>query len=164
MALTQIELTTIDGRKTTFGEYADKVVMVVNVASRCGFTPQYTALEQVQRRYGARGFTVLAFPCNQFMMQEPGSAKDIKEFCATFDVTFPLFEKTHVNGHLQHPLYKELTQVPDAAGHAGRVKWNFEKFLITPAGAIHRFRSATVPDAPEVVGVIEAALQPAVTP
>jgi glutathione peroxidase len=164
MSLTQIELTTIDGHKTTFGEYSDKVVMVVNVASRCGFTPQYTALEQVQRRYGAQGFTVLGFPCNQFMMQEPGSAQDIKEFCATFDVTFPLFEKIQVNGHLQHPLYRELTQIPDAAGHAGRVKWNFEKFLITPAGAIQRFRSATVPDAPEVVSVIEAALQPAVRP
>ena len=154
----------IDGRDTTFAEYADKIVMVVNVASKCGFTPQYTALEGLQRRYGDRGFTVLGFPCNQFMMQEPGDAAAIKAFCSNYAVTFPLFAKLHVNGRSRHPLYRELTQVPDAEGHAGRVRWNFEKFLVTPAGQIHRFRSATVPDAPEVVTIIESALQRVVSP
>jgi Glutathione peroxidase len=164
MSLHEIQLKTIDGRATTFAEYADKIVLVVNVASRCGFTPQYTALEALQRRYGDRGFTVLGFPCNQFMMQEPGDATAIKEFCSTYDVTFPLFEKVHVNGRTRHPLYRELVQVPDAEGHAGRVRWNFEKFMVTPAGQIHRFRSATVPDAPEVVSLIEAALHRVVSP
>lgn len=159
MTLADIPLTTIDGRSTTFGEFADNVVLVVDVASKCGFTPQYAALEQLQKTYGERGFTVLGFPCNQFMMQEPGSAESITQFCsATYGVYFPLFEKTHVNGRSQHPLYAELTKVPDETGTAGRVKWNFEKFVVAPSGEVHRFRSAVTPDAPEVVQSIEAAL------
>jgi glutathione peroxidase len=159
MTLADIPLTTIDGRDTTFAEYADKVVLVVNVASKCGFTPQYVALERLQQTYADRGFTVLGFPCNQFMMQEPGSAESIKEFCtATYGVDFPLFEKTHVNGRSQHPLYAQLTQVPDASGKAGKVKWNFEKFLVAPSGEVRRFRTAVEPDATEVVQSIEAAL------
>jgi glutathione peroxidase len=159
MELAQIPLTTLDGRNTTFAEFADKVVLVVNVASRCGHTPQYGPLEELQRNYRDRGFTVLGFPCNQFMRQEPGSAAEIQAFCsATYGVDFPLFEKTHVNGRSQHPLYAQLTRVPDATGTAGRVKWNFEKFLITPAGAVHRFRSAIEPDDPRIVELIEAAL------
>ncbi|GAB3030683.1 glutathione peroxidase [Parafrigoribacterium mesophilum] len=158
MALTEIPLTTIDGRRTTFAEYADKVVLVVNVASKCGFTPQYAALERLQKTYGNRGFTVLGFPCNQFM-QEPGSAATIQEFCSTtYGVDFPLFEKTHVKGRSQHPLYAELTKVPDATGTAGKVKWNFEKFVVAPSGEVHRFRSAIEPDSPEVLASIEAAL------
>jgi glutathione peroxidase len=160
MALTEIALTTIDGRRTTFAEYADNVVLVVNVASKCGFTPQYAALERLQKTYGSRGFTVLGFPCNQFMMQEPGSAAAIQQFCsATYGVDFPLFQKTHVNGRSQHPLYAELTKVPDATGTAGKVKWNFEKFVVAPSGEVHRFRSAIEPDAPEVLATIEAALR-----
>lgn len=159
MALTEIALTTIDGRRTTFAEYADNVVLVVNVASKCGFTPQYAALERLQKTYGSRGFTVLGFPCNQFMMQEPGSAAAIQQFCsATYGVDFPLFQKTHVNGRSQHPLYAELTKVPDATGTAGKVKWNFEKFVVAPSGEVHRFRSAIEPDSPEVLASIEAAL------
>jgi glutathione peroxidase len=159
MTFANIPLTTIDGRTTTFGEYADKVVLVVNVASKCGFTPQYAALEAMQREYSDRGFTVLGFPCNQFMMQEPGNAAAIQEFCSiTYGVDFPLFEKTHVNGRSQHPLYAELTKVPDATGVAGKVKWNFEKFVVAPSGEVHRFRSAVLPDAPEILHAIEAAL------
>jgi len=160
MALAEIPLTTIDGRRTTFAEYADNVVLVVNVASKCGFTPQYAALERLQKTYGSRGFTVLGFPCNQFMMQEPGSAATIQEFCAaTYGVDFPLFEKTHVKGRSQHPLYAQLTTVPDATGAAGKVRWNFEKFVVSPSGDVHRFRSAVEPDAPEVLACIEAALR-----
>ncbi len=159
MSLVDIPLTTIDGRRTTFAEYADNVVLVVNVASKCGHTPQYAALEQLQKTYGGRGFSVLGFPCNQFMMQEPGCAESITQFCTTtYGVDFPLFEKTHVNGRSQHPLYAQLTRVPDATGTAGKVKWNFEKFLVARSGEVHRFRSAIQPDAPEVVQSIEAAL------
>ena len=159
MTFANIPLTTIDGRTTTFGEFQGKVLLIVNVASKCGFTPQYAALEAVHRSYSDRGFTVLGFPCNQFMMQEPGNAAAIQEFCSsTYGVDFPLFEKTHVNGRSQHPLYAELTKVPDAAGVAGKVKWNFEKFVVAPSGEVRRFRSAVVPDAPEILDAIEAAL------
>ncbi|MEO7006793.1 MAG: glutathione peroxidase [Terrimesophilobacter sp.] len=158
-SLPDIPLTTIDARRTTFAEYAGNVVLVVNVASKCGHTPQYAALEQLQKTYSSRGFTVLGFPCNQFMMQESGSAESIAEFCnTTYAVDFPLFEKTRVNGRSQHPLYEQLTRMPDANGAAGRVKWNFEKFLIAPSGEMHRSRSAVKPGAPEVVQSIEAAL------
>jgi glutathione peroxidase len=137
----------------------DKAVMVVNVASRCGNTPQYEKLEELQKQYEDRGFTVVGFPCNQFMGQEPGTAEEIKEFCSTtYGVTFPLMEKTRVNGWHKHPLYAQLTQVPDAEGHAGRVKWNFEKFLIAPDGTVSRFRPSTQPDDPAVIEAIEKAL------
>lgn len=159
MDLTDIALTTIDGEQTTFGEYAGKAVMVVNVASRCGNTPQYAGLEKLYERFGERGFTVLGFPCNQFMFQEPGSAADIKEFCsATYGVTFPMFDKVQVNGRHRHPLYERLTTVEDAAGAAGKVEWNFEKFLISPDGSVQRFRPGVQPDAPEIVDAIEKAL------
>lgn len=123
-----IPLTTLDGRTTTFGEFADRVVLVVNVASRCGFAPQYAQLEELQKKYEDRGFTVLGFPSNQFL-QELGTAEKIAEFCSmTYGVTFPIFEKTRVNGGKRHPLYAELVEAQDASGAAGRVKWNFEKF------------------------------------
>ena len=158
-AIRDIQLTTIDGEATTLGDYADKVVLVVNVASKCGNTPQYEQLEQLQKDFGSRGFTVLGFPCNQFMGQEPGSAEEIKEFCSTtYGVTFPLMDKIRVNGRHKHPLYAELTQVKAGDGKAGRIQWNFEKFVITPTGEITRFRHATKPDDPAVVAAIESGL------
>jgi len=154
-----IPLTTIDGASTTLADYGDGAVMVVNVASRCGLTPQFEKLERLQEEYADRGFTVVGFPCNQFLGQEPGSAEEIKEFCSTtYGVTFPLMEKTRVNGRHKHPLYASLHQVPDAEGKAGRVAWNFEKFLIAPDGTVTRFRPSTQPDAPEVIAAIEQAL------
>lgn len=159
MSLHEIELTTAEGESTTLAAYPDQVVLVVNVASKCGLTPQYAKLEALQKTYGDRGFTVLGFPCNQFAGQEPGSAEKIQEFCSTtYGVTFPLMEKTKVNGRSAHPLYAALTQVPDAGGKAGRVKWNFEKFVISPTGAVQRFRPTTQPDDPQVIAAIEAGL------
>ena len=158
MLLNEIPLTTLHGEATTFGAYADQVKLVVNVASRCGLAPQYEKLERLQKTYGDRGFTVLGFPSNQFL-QELGSTDAIKEYCSlTWGVTFPMFDKVKVNGKNAHPLYKELTQTPDAAGKAGKVKWNFEKFVVTPDGAVHRFRPNTEPDDPAIVGLIEGAL------
>ncbi len=159
MDIRDIPLTTIDGGTASLAEYDDQVVMVVNVASKCGLTPQYEKLEALQREYGDRGFTVLGFPCNQFAGQEPGDAEDIKEFCSmTYGVTFPLMEKVKVNGRHRHPLYVELTKVPDAAGKSGRVKWNFEKFLVLPGGEVVRFRPATQPDDPAIIDAIERGL------
>jgi len=159
VSIRDIPLTTIDGSTTTLADLGDKAVMVVNVASRCGNTPQYEKLEELQKQYEDRGFTVLGFPCNQFMGQEPGTAEEIQEFCSTtYGVTFPLMEKTRVNGWHKHPLYAELTQVPDAEGRAGRVKWNFEKFLIAADGTVSRFRPSTQPDDPTIIEAIEKAL------
>ena len=156
--LDQIPVTLIDGRETTFGEWSGQVRLVVNVASRCGLTPQYGALEELQKRYSDRGFTVLGFPSNQFL-QEFGGEDKIAEYCSmTWGVTFPMTEKVKVNGKGRHPLYTELTEVPDAEGEAGKVKWNFEKFLVLPDNTVHRFRPATVPDAPEIVELIEKSL------
>jgi glutathione peroxidase len=158
MTVMDIPFHTIDGEQTTLSAYAGQVILVVNVASRCGLAPQYEKLEQLQKTYGDRGFTVLGFPSNQFL-QELGSQEAIAEYCsATWGVTFPMFEKIKVNGRSQHPLYAELTKTPDASGKAGRVAWNFEKFVVTPDGSVHRFRPQTEPDAPEIVAVIEASL------
>jgi glutathione peroxidase len=160
MSITDIPLTTLAGEPTSLAAYADRAVLVVNVASKCGLTPQYSALETLARDYADRGLTVLGVPCNQFMGQEPGTAEEIQTFCSTtYGVTFPLLEKTDVNGPQQHPLYAELTKTPDADGVAGDVAWNFEKFLLAPGGTVaHRFRPQTVPDAPEVISAIEAVL------
>lgn len=159
MDLTTIPLTTIDGEETSLKEFAGNTIMIVNVASKCGFTPQYAVLEELYKKYADRGFTVLGFPSNQFLFQAPGTAEEIKEFCTTnYGVTFPMFEKINVNGRKQHPLYGELTKAGDAEGTAGKVKWNFEKFLISPDGNIQRFRSAVSPDTPEIVDAIEKAL------
>src|SRR5664280_734298 len=158
MDLNDIPLVTIDGEPTSLAAYSDKVKLIVNVASRCGLAPQYTKLEELQKTYGDRGFTVLGFPSNQFL-QELGSSQAIKEFCSTtYGVTFPMFEKIRVNGRSQHPLYSELTRTPDANGKAGKVRWNFEKFVVTPAGEVHRFRPTVEPDAPEILDLIEASL------
>ncbi len=158
--LADIPLTTIDGDPSSLADYKGKALLLVNVASRCGLTPQYEGLERLQKRYADRGFSVLGFPCNQFKGQEPGTAEEIKTFCSTtYGVTFPLFAKLDVNGADQHPLYAELTQQPDETGEAGDVQWNFEKFLVSPDGAVvQRFRPRTEPEADEVISAIEAQL------
>jgi len=157
-SLGTIPLTTIDGGSTSLSELGDKVYLVVNVASRCGLSPQYERLEELQKTYGERGFSVLGFPSNQFL-QELGTDDAIKEYCSTtWGVTFPMFERIRVNGKNAHPLYNQLTKASDSAGKAGKVKWNFEKFVITREGEVHRFRPTTQPDAPEIVALIEASL------
>jgi glutathione peroxidase len=160
MPLPGIPLTTLQGSSTSIEEYRGKEVLIVNVASKCGLTPQYTQLEQLQKTYGDRGFTVVGFPCNQFMGQEPGSAEEIESFCSTtYGVTFPLMEKVEVNGEGRHPLYDELTAVPDADGYKGDIRWNFEKFLVSPEGdVVARFNPTVTPDDPAVVAAIEANL------
>ena len=156
----QIPLLTIDGEEASLDDHAGAVLLVVNVASKCGLTPQYSALEQLYERYADRGFEVLGFPCNQFGGQEPGTADEIQEFCSlNYSVSFPLFEKIDVNGAGRHPLYTELTKAVDSDGKAGDIQWNFEKFLVAPDGeVVNRFRPRTEPDAPEVVSAIEAVL------
>ncbi|KNX39549.1 glutathione peroxidase [Luteipulveratus halotolerans] len=160
MTLHDIPLKTLDGEPTSLGAYAGRAVLVVNVASKCGLTPQYTGLEALQQEYADRGLTVVGVPCNQFGGQEPGSAEEIKTFCSTsYGVTFPMTEKVEVNGEGRHPLYTELTQHADADGEAGDIQWNFEKFLISPSGeVVGRFRPRTEPQAPEVTQAIEANL------
>ncbi len=159
-SVTDIALTTLDGKPTTLAELSDGATLVVNVASKCGLTPQYAALEKLAQDYGNRGLTVVGVPCNQFMGQEPGTADEIQEFCwTTYGVTFPLLEKTDVNGADRHPLYAELTKAADAEGESGDIQWNFEKFLLAPGGeVVNRFRPRTEPDAPEVISAIEALL------
>ncbi|QNA93577.1 MULTISPECIES: glutathione peroxidase [unclassified Microbacterium] len=156
MELNPIPVTTLNGAPTTFGSLSDgKVALVVNVASRCGLAPQYEKLEQLQRTYAERGFTVIGFPSNQFL-QELGSSEAIAEYCsATWGVSFPMTEKVRLNGRGAHPLYKELTTVADDEGKAGKVTWNFEKFLVHPDGRVKRFRPRTEPDDPKVVTAIE---------
>ncbi|MEU6932636.1 glutathione peroxidase [Streptomyces sp. NPDC046374] len=159
MSLYEIPLKTLAGDPLSLADFRDRAVLVVNVASQCGLTPQYAGLERLQKEYGDRGFTVVGVPCNQFAGQEPGSAEEIGTFCSvTYGVTFPLLEKTDVNGAGRHPLYAELTKVADAEGEAGDVQWNFEKFLIGRDGTVTRFRPRTEPEAPEVVAAIEAQL------
>lgn len=160
MSLHDIPLNTLDGQSASLGDLAGKTLLVVNVASKCGLTPQYAGLERLHEQFADRGFAVVGFPCNQFGGQEPGSAQEIAEFCSTtYGVSFPMFEKIDVNGPGRHPVYTELTALADAAGEAGDIQWNFEKFLVSPDGkAVARFRPGTEPDAPEVVAAIEASL------
>jgi glutathione peroxidase len=155
-----LELPLLDGKQAALSDYAGKVVLAVNVASRCGFTPQYKGLQVLQDRYADRGFTVLGFPSNQFFNQEPGNAEQIQAFCSlNYGVTFPLFAKLDVKGSNQHPLYAVLSEFPDDNGKAGKVSWNFEKFLVGRDGHImHRFRSKVEPEDPKVVASIEALL------
>ena len=160
-SLPSLPVTTLDGRATTFGAVAgDRVALVVNVASRCGLTPQYAKLEALQQELGGDAFTVIGFPCNQFNGQEPGTAQEISQFCsATYGVTFPMADKIDVNGSERDPVYSVLTETSDAAGQAGDVQWNFEKFLVGVDGdVLGRFRPQTEPDAPEVRAAIDAAL------
>ncbi|MFT3716078.1 MAG: glutathione peroxidase [Gordonia sp. (in: high G+C Gram-positive bacteria)] len=155
-----IPVKALDGSDTSLSDYPGPL-LIVNVASKCGLTPQYATLEELAKNYGGKGLTVVGVPCNQFMGQEPGSAEEIAEFCSTtYGVTFPLLEKTDVNGDDRHPLYAALTEFPDADGQAGDIQWNFEKFLVSPDGEVlARFRPRTEPDAPEVIAAIEGALQ-----
>ncbi|WP_248489542.1 glutathione peroxidase [Tsukamurella sp. PLM1] len=158
--LDSIALTTLDGAPASLADYAGRAVLVVNVASKCGLTPQYAGLEALATRYADRGLTVLGVPCNQFAGQEPGTAEEIATFCSTsYGVTFPLLEKAEVNGENRNPLYAELTKTADAEGAAGDIQWNFEKFLIAPDHvAVQRFRPRTEPESDTVVGAIEAVL------
>jgi glutathione peroxidase len=163
VTILDIPLKTLSGQDSSLGApgpLAGKTLLVVNVASKCGLTPQYTALERLHEQFADRGFAVVGFPCNQFGGQEPGTAQEIAEFCsATYGVTFPMFEKIEVNGPGRHPVYAELTAAPDAAGEAGDVQWNFEKFLVRPDGTVAaRFRPGTTPDDPEVLAAIESSL------
>src|SRR6185503_13579300 len=153
-------LADLRGKPLELDQFRHKALLIVNVASKCGFTPQYEALEHLQKQYGDRGFSVLGVPCNQFGGQEPGTADEIAEFCSTtYGVTFPLTEKVEVNGDGRHPLYELLTAVPDADGDAGDIRWNFEKFLVDTDGAIvGRFRPQTLPQDPALIEAIEAAL------
>src|SRR5947208_3601709 len=157
-ALYDIPLKDINGKETSLKAYKGKTLLVVNVASKCGLTPQYTALESLQQKYQKKGFVVLGFPSNDFAEQEPGTNQEIKEFCSSkYNVTFPLFDKLHVKGPEQHPLYSALTGVQ--APFPGDVKWNFGKFLISKDGKIlKRFEPKTTPDSAEVIEAIDAAL------
>lgn len=159
MSIYDHPVTALDGSAADLHDFEGKTALIVNVASKCGLTPQYEGLEQLQKTYGDQGFTVLGFPCNQFLGQEPGTSEEIATFCSTtYGVTFPMFEKIDVNGDDQHPLYAELTQVEDADGAAGDVQWNFEKFLVAPDGSVTRFRPAVEPQDPAIVSAIEANL------
>jgi glutathione peroxidase len=155
-----IPLRTLSGEPTTLASLRGKVVLIVNVASKCGLTPQYQGLERLQERFAGSGFTVVGFPCNQFGGQEPGTAEEIQTFCSTtYGVTFPMMAKVDVNGPDRHPLYTELVTAQDAAGAAGDIQWNFEKFLLDPSGkTIARFRPTTAPEDDAVTSAIQAAL------
>ncbi|MFF1448576.1 glutathione peroxidase [Streptomyces sp. NPDC058274] len=155
-----VGIAALQGGSADLGQYRGKAVLIVNVASKCGLTPQYAGLERLHERYAAQGFTVLGVPCNQFMGQEPGSSEEIAEFCsATYGVTFPLTEKAEVNGDGRHPLYELLVDTADAEGHTGDIRWNFEKFLIGPDGAVvARFSPQTEPESAELVAAVEKAL------
>ena len=160
MSLYDQDINALDGTPGVLADQKGKLALFVNVASKCGLTPQYEGLERLQEAYGDRGFTVVGFPCNQFLGQEPGSAEEIATFCSTtYGVTFPLTEKIEVNGDDRHPVYAELTAAPDAEGAAGDVQWNFEKFLVSPDGSVvARFRPTVEPEDPSVVSAIEANL------
>jgi glutathione peroxidase len=157
VSLRDFPVNTLAGQPSSLAELGDKTLLIVNVASKCGLTPQYTGLEELQEQFGDRGFSVVGFPCNQFGGQEPGSAEEIAAFCSsTYGVSFPMFEKIEVNGASRHPIYAELTATTDADGEAGDIQWNFEKFLVARDGSvIARFRPGTTPDAPELVSAIE---------
>ncbi|MFJ7077683.1 glutathione peroxidase [Streptomyces sp. NPDC098781] len=155
-----VDIDTLTGGPADLAQYAGRAVLIVNVASKCGLTPQYTGLEKLQEQYAERGFTVLGVPCNQFMGQEPGSGEEIAEFCsATYGVTFPMTEKVEVNGEGRHELYDRLVGFADAEGHSGDIRWNFEKFLIGRDGqVVARFSPQTEPEAAELVTAVEAQL------
>ena len=160
MSVLDTEIGALRGGPADLAQYRGKAVLIVNVASKCGLTPQYAALEELQRRYAERGFTVLGVPCNQFMGQEPGTPEEIATFCsATYGVTFPLTEKVDVNGETRHPLYAQLTETADADDYRGDIRWNFEKFLVAPDGTVAaRFAPQTEPDSAAVTAAVEAAL------
>jgi len=159
MTIYDIPVHTLDGEPSSLAPYAGKTILVVNVASKCGLTPQYEGLERLQKTYEDRGFSVVGFPSNQFAGQEPGTAEEIKTFCSTtYGVTFPLFEKIDVNGEDQNPIYTELNKSTDAEGYSGDIRWNFEKFLVGPDGSVQRFSPTVTPEDPTLVSAIEASL------
>ena len=159
MTIFEHPIHTLRDQPSSLAEFHGKALLLVNVASKCGLTPQYTGLEQLQQAYAGRGFSVVGFPCNQFGAQEPGSAEEIETFCSTtYGVSFPMMERIDVNGDARHPIYAELTQVADGEGTAGDIRWNFEKFLVSPDGAVNRFGPMVTPEDPALVAAIEAAL------
>ncbi|PHX93839.1 MAG: glutathione peroxidase [Acidimicrobium sp.] len=160
MSVYDAKIAGLSGKQDLLSSLNGSVTLVVNVASKCGLTPQYTVLEALHEQYSAQGFTVLGVPCNQFGAQEPGSASEIETFCSSkYGVTFPMSEKIEVNGAGRHELYKTLTSVADAEGHSGDIRWNFEKFLISRDGkVVCRFNPTIAPDAPEVVSAIKEQL------
>jgi glutathione peroxidase len=159
MTIYDIPVSTLDGEASSLAPFAGKTILVVNVASKCGLTPQYEGLEQLQKTYQDRDFSVVGFPCNQFAGQEPGTAEEIQTFCSTtYGVTFPLFEKIDVNGADKSPIYAELEKTADAEGYTGDIRWNFEKFLIGPDASVQRFAPTVTPEDPALVGAIEATL------
>lgn len=161
MEIYDIPVATLAGEPGNLGTLRGKVLLVVNVASRCGLTPQYAGLERLQEKYAGEGFSVVGFPCNQFAGQEPGTSEEIATFCSTtYGVSFPLYEKLEVNGPDRHAVYQELVRRPDADGVAGDVQWNFEKFLVSRDGEVlARFRPNVEPEAPAITEAIEAALR-----
>ena len=160
MGVYDLQLPALDGYPLDLAQFSGRATLVVNVASRCGLTPQYEGLQRLHERFEPRGFSVLGVPCNQFGEQEPGGPEEIAAFCTgTYAVSFPLTAKVDVNGPHRHPLYQALTPTPDADGRSGDVEWNFEKFLVSPEGrVVGRFRPVTEPESPEVLAAIEAAL------
>ena len=160
MSIYDIDVRTIDGEDKTLAEFKGKALVIVNVASKCGFTPQYKGLQELYEEYAPRGLEILGFPCNQFAGQEPGTEDEIASFCSTtYGVSFPMFSKIDVNGDDRHPLYTELTKVEDTGGHAGDVGWNFEKFVVSPEGdVVARFRTPVAPDAAELRAAIDTQL------
>jgi glutathione peroxidase len=161
MSVYDAKIAALDGSPDRLSQEKGKVTLMVNVASKCGLTPQYEGLERIHEQYADRGFSVLGFPSNQFMGQEPGTPEEIAEFCSTnYNVTFPLFEKIDVNGSDRHPLYADLTDAADSEGYTGDIRWNFEKFLVAPDGAVvARFAPQVDPEAPEVTTAIEDAIK-----
>jgi glutathione peroxidase len=159
MTIYDIPVKTLAGEESSLANFKDEAILIVNVASKCGLTPQYEGLEELQKKYSAQGFSVVGFPCNQFAGQEPGTAEEIQSFCSTtYGVTFPLFEKIDVNGENQSPIYAELEQVADAEGYSGDIRWNFEKFLVAKDGSISRFAPQVTPEDPGLLVAIESAL------
>ncbi len=159
MTIYDIPIHTLKGDESSLAPFAGKTILIVNVASQCGLTPQYEGLERLQKKYQDRNFSVVAFPSNQFGAQEPGTAEEIETFCSTtYGVTFPMMEKIDVNGSERHPIYIELTKSPDAEGHEGDIRWNFEKFLVGPDGSVQRFAPLVEPEDPALVAAIEATL------
>ena len=159
MSILTEPIRTLKGDETSLAAFDGQAILAVNVASKCGLTPQDTGLEALQKKYSGKGFTVVGFPCNQFGGQEPGSADEIETFCSmTYGVTFPLMEKIDVNGDARHPIYAQLTEVADSTGHSGDIRWNFEKFLIGPDGSVTRFGPKVTPEDPALVEAIEAKL------
>jgi glutathione peroxidase len=155
-----VPIKTLQGKDAKLSDYKGKALLLVNVASKCGLTPQYTTLEALQKKYEAQGFTVIGFPCNQFGGQEPGSAEEIQQFCSTtYGVTFPMMEKIDVNGPGRHEIYKSLTAINDTKGEGGDIRWNFEKFVVSADGTqITRFHPKVAPDNPAVIAAVEAAI------